>query len=68
MQIDPIPVEPSGLPFFDTGVDWRLYQDHGSMDIMGAFAQSAIHIWRADFSHDFHSGEIFTIGKRSGTR
>jgi hypothetical protein len=59
VKISPLPVEPSGQPFFDVGIRWRLYQDRGRW-LLWVRSIGQIPYLVGSFASDFHSGEIFT--------
>ncbi len=56
---DPIPIELTSSPIFDTGRGWRLYQDNDRWVI---WVQTRIlnPYLVGSFSSDFHTGEIYT--------
>ena len=59
VKVNPLPIEPSSTPAFDTGQGWRLYQDLGRW-LLWIISQGRNPYLAGYFSPDFHSGEIFT--------
>jgi len=59
ISIGPVPGEPSGLPFFDTEINWRLFHDQGQWVLWVRSADRDPYL-AGRFSQDFHTGEIFT--------
>jgi len=57
--VDPVPIEPTSSPIFETGRGWRLYQDNNRW-LIWVQTRNLNPYLVGSFSSDFYTGEIFT--------